>query len=84
MDWLQGVNQFGNKYIQQTKPLTLEHTIYLYSLTNYPFGMKVPLNEKDSSVAANFLCMREEFDKIGLRKIIKQVLIVLEHQLPHM
>lgn len=27
--WPRGVNQFGNKYIQQTKPLTLERTINL-------------------------------------------------------
>ena len=27
--WPRGVTQFGNKYIQQTKPLTLERTINL-------------------------------------------------------
>lgn len=27
--WPRGVNQFGNKYIQQSKPLTLERTINL-------------------------------------------------------
>ncbi|KAL0588747.1 Cleavage and polyadenylation specificity factor subunit 5 [Plecturocebus cupreus] len=59
---LAGVIQFGNKYIQQTKPLTLESTINLYPLTNYTFGTKEPLYEKDSSVAARFQRMREEFD----------------------
>uniref|UniRef100_A0A2K6GU22 Cleavage and polyadenylation specificity factor subunit 5 n=1 Tax=Propithecus coquereli TaxID=379532 RepID=A0A2K6GU22_PROCO len=69
------VNQFGNKYIQQTNPLTLERTVNLYPLTNCPFG--------DSSVAARFQCMREEYDKIGMRRTVEGVLIVHEHQLPH-
>ncbi|XP_052023073.1 cleavage and polyadenylation specificity factor subunit 5 isoform X2 [Apodemus sylvaticus] len=81
--WPRGVNQFGNKYIQQTKPLTLERTINLYPLTNYTFGTKEPLYEKDSSVAARFQRMREEFDKIGMRRTVEGVLIVHEHRLPH-
>uniref|UniRef100_A0A670IPH3 Cleavage and polyadenylation specificity factor subunit 5 n=2 Tax=Episquamata TaxID=1329912 RepID=A0A670IPH3_PODMU len=81
--WPRGVNQFGNKYIQQSKPLTLERTINLYPLTNYTFGTKEPLYEKDSSVAARFQRMREEFDKIGMRRTVEGVLIVHEHRLPH-
>nr|XP_054111027.1 cleavage and polyadenylation specificity factor subunit 5-like [Callithrix jacchus] len=73
-----GVTQFGNKYIQQTKPLTLERTINLYPLTSYTFGTKEPLY-KDSSVAARFQRMREEFDKIGMRRTVEGVLIVHEH-----
>uniref|UniRef100_A0A2K6SRH2 Uncharacterized protein n=1 Tax=Saimiri boliviensis boliviensis TaxID=39432 RepID=A0A2K6SRH2_SAIBB len=75
--------KFGNKYIQQTKPLTLELTINLYPLTNYTFGTNEPLYEKDSSVAARFQRMREEFDKIGMRRTVEGVLIVHEHWLPH-
>ncbi|KAG8563259.1 hypothetical protein GDO81_015991 [Engystomops pustulosus] len=81
--WPRGVNQFGNKYLPQTKPLTLERTINLYPLTNYTFGTKEPLYEKDSSVAARFQRMREEFDKIGMRRTVEGVLIVHEHRLPH-
>ncbi|XP_006902615.1 PREDICTED: cleavage and polyadenylation specificity factor subunit 5-like [Elephantulus edwardii] len=81
--WPRGVSQFGNKYIQQTKPLTLEHTINLYPLTNYTFGTKEPLYEKDSSVEARFQHMREEFDKIGMRRTVEGVLIIHEHRLPH-
>ncbi|MBZ3889982.1 Cleavage and polyadenylation specificity factor subunit 5 [Sciurus carolinensis] len=81
--WPRGVTQFGNKYIQQTKPLTLERTINLYPLTNYTFGTKEPLYEKDSSVAARFQRMREEFDKIGMRRTVEGVLIVMSHRLPH-
>ncbi|CAH6817775.1 Nudt21 [Phodopus roborovskii] len=55
----------------------------LYPLTNYTFGTKEPLYEKDSSVAARFQRMREEFDKIGMRRTVEGVLIVHEHRLPH-
>ncbi|KAM4767058.1 cleavage and polyadenylation specificity factor subunit 5 isoform 2-T2 [Cyanocitta cristata] len=54
-----------------------------YPLTNYTFGTKEPLYEKDSSVAARFQRMREEFDKIGMRRTVEGVLIVHEHRLPH-
>uniref|UniRef100_A0A674AVL5 Cleavage and polyadenylation specificity factor subunit 5 n=1 Tax=Salmo trutta TaxID=8032 RepID=A0A674AVL5_SALTR len=79
-----GLNQFENKYISPpSKPLTLERTINLYPLTNYTFGTKEPLYEKDSSVAARFQRMREEFEKIGMRRAVEGVLIVHEHRLPH-
>ena len=54
-----------------------------YPLTNYTFGTKEPLYEKASSVAARFQRMREEFDKIGMRRTVEGVLIVHEHRLPH-
>ncbi|CAD7678042.1 unnamed protein product [Nyctereutes procyonoides] len=57
-------------------------TINLYPLTNYTFGTEEPLYEKDSSVAARFQRMREEFDKIGMRRTVEGVLIVHEHRLP--
>uniref|UniRef100_A0A8C6DYM1 Cleavage and polyadenylation specificity factor subunit 5 n=1 Tax=Moschus moschiferus TaxID=68415 RepID=A0A8C6DYM1_MOSMO len=72
--WPRGVTQFGNKYVQQTKPLTLERTINLYLLTNSLFGTKEPLYEKDSSVAARFQRMR---------RAVELVLIVHDHGLPH-
>uniref|UniRef100_A0A674NXR1 Cleavage and polyadenylation specificity factor subunit 5 n=1 Tax=Takifugu rubripes TaxID=31033 RepID=A0A674NXR1_TAKRU len=83
--WPRGTaSQFGNKYIGgPAKPLTLERTINLYPLTNYTFGTKEPLYEKDSSVAARFQRMREEFDKMGMRRTVEGVLIVHEHRLPH-
>uniref|UniRef100_A0A672I5A9 Cleavage and polyadenylation specificity factor subunit 5 n=1 Tax=Salarias fasciatus TaxID=181472 RepID=A0A672I5A9_SALFA len=76
--------QFASKYHGgPAKPLTLERTINLYPLTNYTFGTKEPLYEKDSSVAARFQRMREEFDKMGMRRTVEGVLIVHEHRLPH-
>lgn len=56
---------------------------FRYPLTNYTFGTKEPLYEKDSSVAARFQRMREEFDKMGMRRTVEGVLIVHEHRLPH-
>lgn len=60
--------------------LFLDHR---YPLTNYTFGTKEPLYEKDSSVAARFQCRREEFDKIGMRRAAEGVLIIYEHRLLH-
>ncbi|CAH1779191.1 unnamed protein product, partial [Owenia fusiformis] len=57
--------------------------INLYPLTNYTFGTKEPLYERDKSVEARFSRMREEFAKIGMRRSVEGVLIVHEHGLPH-
>ncbi|XP_071487512.1 cleavage and polyadenylation specificity factor subunit 5-like [Diadema antillarum] len=60
-----------------------DRTAILYPLTNYTFGTKEPLYEKDSSVPARFQRMRDEFHKIGTRRSVEGVLIVHEHDLPH-
>ena len=54
-----------------------------YPLTNYTFGTKEALYEKDPSVQARFQRMRDEFDKLGMRRSVEGVLIVHEHNLPH-
>ena len=63
--------------------LTLNRQINLYPLTNYTFGTKDPIFEKDPSVPARFQRMRDEFDKIGMRRSVEAVLLVHEHGLPH-
>ena len=63
--------------------LTLSRTVNLYPLTNYTFGTKDPLFEKDPSVPARFQRMRDEFDKFGMRRSVDGVLLVHEHGLPH-
>lgn len=63
--------------------LTLSRTINLYPLSNYTFGTKDPLFEKDPSVPARFQRMRDEYDKYGMRRSTDGVLIVHEHGLPH-
>uniref|UniRef100_A0A182URA9 26S proteasome regulatory subunit 8 n=1 Tax=Anopheles merus TaxID=30066 RepID=A0A182URA9_ANOME len=57
--------------------------LWNYPLTNYTFGTKEPLFEKDPSVPARFQRMRDEFDKIGMRRSVEGVLLVHEHGLPH-
>ena len=57
--------------------------MYRYPLTNYIFGTKDALFEKDPSVPARFQRMRDEFDKIGMRRSVEGILLVHEHGLPH-
>ncbi|KAL3275383.1 hypothetical protein HHI36_020147 [Cryptolaemus montrouzieri] len=57
--------------------------IKLYPLTNYTFGTKESLFEKDPSVPARFQRMRDEFERIGMRRSVEGVLLVHEHGLPH-
>jgi cleavage and polyadenylation specificity factor subunit 5 len=54
-----------------------------YPLTNYTFGTKEALYERDSSVIARFQRMREEFHSLGMRRSVEGVLLVHEHGLPH-
>ena len=42
-----------------------------------------PIFEKDASVPARFQRMRDEFDKLGMRRSVEAVLLVHEHGLPH-
>lgn len=57
--------------------------VNLYPLSNYTFGTKEPMYEKDKTVEARFNRMREDFDKIGMRRSVEGVLLVHEHNLPH-
>ncbi|KAE9554383.1 hypothetical protein FO519_002375 [Halicephalobus sp. NKZ332] len=61
----------------------INKTVNLYPLTNYTFGQKEPQAERDSSVQARFQRMREEYEKIGMRRSVEAVLLVHEHSLPH-
>jgi hypothetical protein len=68
---------------QTTQSMALERTIQTYPLTNYTFGTKDALYERDSSVQARFQRMREEFTTLGMRRSVEAVLLVHEHNLPH-
>ncbi|CAH1396325.1 unnamed protein product [Nezara viridula] len=63
--------------------LTINRCIKLYPLTNYSFLTKDALFEKDPSVPARFQRMREEFEKIGMRRSVDGVLLVHKHGIPH-
>lgn len=78
----EGLAQASMK-VPVSQSLTLNRTINLYPLTNYTFGTKEPLFEKDPSVPARFQRMRDEFEKIGMRRSVEGVLLVHEHGLPH-
>uniref|UniRef100_A0A915C5H1 Cleavage and polyadenylation specificity factor subunit 5 n=2 Tax=Ascarididae TaxID=6250 RepID=A0A915C5H1_PARUN len=60
-----------------------DRAISLYPLTSYTFGTKEPQAERDHSVQARFQRMREEYEKIGMRRSVEGVLLVHEHSLPH-
>lgn len=68
---------------QTAQSMALERTIQTYPLTNYTFGTKDALYERDSSVQARFQRMREEFTTMGMRRSVEAVLLVHEHNLPH-
>ena len=53
-------------------------------MSNYTFGTKDAVYERDSSVQKRFVRMRDEFAKWGMRRTVEGVLIVHEHGLPHL
>lgn len=79
--------QYTGKYMGSNSAnvlnVTLNRTVNLYPLTNYTFGTKEAQYERDSSVPARFQRMREEFEKMGMRRSVEGVLLVHEHGLPH-
>lgn len=64
-------NTANQKQISVNPSITINRTINLYPLTNYTFGTKESLFEKDPSVPARFQRMRDEFDKIGMRRSVE-------------
>lgn len=76
-------NNNGRTFIHPAQTMALERTIQTYPLTNYTFGTKDALYERDSSVQARFQRMREEFSTMGMRRSVEAVLLVHEHNLPH-
>lgn len=77
------INNNGRTFLHPSQSMALERTIQSYPLTNYTFGTKDALYERDSSVQARFQRMREEFTTMGMRRSVEAVLLVHEHNLPH-
>ena len=68
--WPRGTTQplvTPNSVVQKNPSLTISRTVNLYPLTNYTFGTKDPLFERDPSVPARFQRMRDEYEKIGMK-----------------
>ena len=62
---------------------TVDRSVQLYPLSNYTFGQKDALFERDTTVQARFARLREDFQKNGMRRSADAVLLVHEHNLPH-
>ncbi|ORX41930.1 cleavage and polyadenylation specific factor 5 [Piromyces finnis] len=60
-----------------------QSTVSLYSLENYKFGVKDPQPEEDPSVAARLNRLQNEYEKYGIRRTVEGVLVVHEHNHPH-
>eukprot|EP00013_Stygamoeba_regulata_P029061 CAMPEP_0177654878 /NCGR_PEP_ID=MMETSP0447-20121125/14601_1 /TAXON_ID=0 /ORGANISM="Stygamoeba regulata, Strain BSH-02190019" /LENGTH=202 /DNA_ID=CAMNT_0019158625 /DNA_START=107 /DNA_END=715 /DNA_ORIENTATION=- len=61
----------------------LGHTLRVYNLECYSFGSKDVLIEKDASVAARLARMKEKYAQEGMRRSVEAVLIVQQHNHPH-
>lgn len=55
----------------------------LYPVSNYTFGTKGPKIEKDSSVADRLARMKFKYEREGLRRSVEALLLVQEHNHPH-
>ena len=64
--------------------MNMDRIVNLYPLSNYTFGTKDPMYEKDRTVEARFNRMREDFEQYGMRHSVESVLLVHEHNLPHL
>uniref|UniRef100_A0A6B2LGK0 Cleavage and polyadenylation specificity factor subunit 5 n=1 Tax=Arcella intermedia TaxID=1963864 RepID=A0A6B2LGK0_9EUKA len=57
--------------------------INLYNISQYTFGVKDKKMEKDTSVNARLTRMEKNFKEAGLRRTVEAVLLVHEHNHPH-
>ncbi len=62
----------------------LETTVVnLYNIGNYTFGTKDRKMEKDTSVNGRLIRMKETFQEEGRRRTVDAILLVHEHDHPH-
>ena len=66
------------------REMDMDRIVNLYPLSNYTFGTKDPMYEKDRTVESRFNRMREDFEQFGMRHSVEGVLLVHEHNLPHL
>jgi len=58
-----------NSVLPKNPSLTLSRTVNLYPLTNYTFGTKDPLFERDPSVPSRFQRMRDEYERVSVHVV---------------
>eukprot|EP00276_Gloeochaete_wittrockiana_P001952 CAMPEP_0184676000 /NCGR_PEP_ID=MMETSP0308-20130426/88115_1 /TAXON_ID=38269 /ORGANISM="Gloeochaete witrockiana, Strain SAG 46.84" /LENGTH=110 /DNA_ID=CAMNT_0027123799 /DNA_START=27 /DNA_END=356 /DNA_ORIENTATION=+ len=63
--------------------MELGPTVNLYNLENYTFGIKDPQLEKDRSVPARLARFKDKYEHEGLRRTVDGILIVHNHNHPH-
>eukprot|EP01105_Mastigella_eilhardi_P000789 TRINITY_DN10935_c0_g1_i1.p1 TRINITY_DN10935_c0_g1~~TRINITY_DN10935_c0_g1_i1.p1 ORF type:complete len:221 (+),score=74.76 TRINITY_DN10935_c0_g1_i1:147-809(+) len=64
----------------QLRPVS---SVTLYPLESYTFGIKEPQLEKDTSVASRLKRMEETYGREGMRRSVEGVLLVHQHNHPH-
>lgn len=58
--------------------------VNIYPLSSYTFGTKEPKMEKDTSVADRLARMKVNYMKEGMRTSVEAILLVQEHNHPHL
>lgn len=61
----------------------MSQVVNTYPLSNYSFGTKEPKLEKDTSVADRLARMKIKYTKEGMRTSVEGILLVQEHNHPH-
>jgi hypothetical protein len=63
---------------------TMSNIINLYNLeSNYTFGIKDALLEKDTSVSARLQRMKQNYEQEGMRRSVEGIMLVHQHNHPH-
>ncbi|GAX74941.1 hypothetical protein CEUSTIGMA_g2387.t1 [Chlamydomonas eustigma] len=57
--------------------------VSVYPLSNYSFGSKEIKHEKDINMDQRMARLRQSYEKLGLRRTVEGVLVVQEHNHPH-
>ncbi|KAF3796229.1 Pre-mRNA cleavage factor Im subunit 2, partial [Nymphaea thermarum] len=73
-----GGEKRGRAKMHHTSPV-----VNLYPLSSYTFGTKEPKMEKDTSVADRLARMKVNYMKEGMRTSVEGILLVQEHNHPH-
>ncbi|KAH0863379.1 hypothetical protein HID58_080590, partial [Brassica napus] len=65
------------------REMAMSQVVNTYPLSNYSFGTKEPKLEKDTSVADRLARMKINYMKEGMRTSVDAILLVQEHNHPH-
>lgn len=71
-------------FFAQSQDNIMSHIINLYNLeSNYTFGIKDALLEKDTSVSARLQRMKQNYEQEGMRRSVEGIMLVHQHNHPH-